>query len=129
MVKKIKRQPPSRIRYELSHPIISCRVSREIYDRLVEAKEAEDKSFADILKIGLGKQEVQSKEILEAKTQGVDEGYKKGYAEAELRYKVNYKCSKCGQAVEVTSENSKKAISGFMREKGWAHKECPQPKP
>jgi predicted CopG family antitoxin len=129
MAKRIKRQPPSRIRYEQSHPIVSCRVSLEIFDRLVEAKEVEDKSFADILKIGLGKQEVQAKKILEAKTKGEDEGYKKGYAAAELRYKVTYNCSKCGQAIEVTNEAVKKAISGYMQDKGWAHKECPQPKP
>ena len=129
MVKKIKRPPPSRIRYEQSHPIISCRVSREIYDRLVEAKEAEDKSFADILKIGLGKQEVQSKKILEAKTKGMDEGYKQGYDAAELLYKVTYKCRKCGQAVEVTSEAGKKAIRVYMQKNGWVHTKCPLPKP
>ena len=90
MAKKIKRQPPSRIRYEKNHPIVSCRVSRDIFDRLVEAKEVEDKSFADILKIGLGKQEAQVEKIVEAKKKAMEEGYKKGYAAAELRYKVTY---------------------------------------
>ena len=102
MLRKVKRQlPPSRIRYEEGNPTVSCRVSKDIYDRLVAAKEVEGKSFADILKIGLGKQEVQAKKVKVARQQARDEGYKKGYADAALRYKVIYHCTKCGLPMEV----------------------------
>jgi len=92
----------------------------------VEAKEVEDKSFADILKIGLGKQEVQAEKIVEAKKTAMEEGYEKGYAAAERLYKVTYNCSKCGQPTEVTSDEEKQDISEYMRANGWSHKECPQ---
>ena len=70
MVKPIKKKAPSRTRYEQSHPTVSCRVSREIYDRLQAVKEADSKSFANILKVGLGLLEVQVKEKEKAKRKG-----------------------------------------------------------
>ena len=125
MPRRVRRQlPPSRIRYEESNPTVSCRVSKDIYDRLVAAKEVEGKSFADILKIGLGKQEVQAKKVKVARQQGWDEGYKKGYADAALRYKVVYHCNVCRKEMEVTHENEKKAVNQFMLEHGWGHNEC-----
>ena len=124
MAKKIKRVPPSRTKYEQGHPTVSCRVSREIYDRLMEAKAVEDKSFCDILKIGLGKQEVQAKKVRDARKLGWDEGYQKGYADAVLKYKVIYHCDVCGKEMEAIHENEKKTINQFMLEKGWGHNEC-----
>ena len=124
MAKASKRKAPSRVRYEQGHPTVSCRVSKDIYDRLTQAKQADGKSFADILKIGLGKQEVQAKKVREAKKQGWDEGYKKAYADAALRYNVIYHCIVCGQAMEITSTEEKKAVDEFMREHGWGHKTC-----
>ena len=123
MAKISKHKAPSRIKYERDHPTVSCRVSRDIYDRLVEAK-AEGNSFADILKLGLGKLEVQLKKVGEARKQGWDEGYKKGYADAALRYKVSYPCSICGQIIEVTTPQEKQAINECMRQRGWAHETC-----
>ena len=126
MPRAAKKQPPSRIKYEQTHPTVSCRVSREIYDRLVEARKVNDKSFADILRIGLGKQQVQTKKIDEARKKGYDNGYKIGYAIAKLHYKVTYHCSKCGRMTEVDQPNEKEAIDRYMREHGWSHQECPQ---
>ncbi len=124
MAKVTKRKAPSRIKYEQGHPTVSCRVSREIYDRLSEAKEVEGKSFADILKLGLGILEVRVKKLGDVRKQGWDEGYKKGFADARLRYRVIYHCSVCGQVMEVTSTEEKEVIDECMRERGWAHMEC-----
>jgi flagellar biosynthesis/type III secretory pathway protein FliH len=125
MPRKAKRKiSPSRIRYEERNPTITCRVSKDIYERLVAAKEVEGKSFADILKIGLGEQEVQAEKVKMARKQGWAEGYKKGYADAKLRYRVIYHCVICGGAMEVTSENEKQAIEACMSEKGWGHQTC-----
>jgi len=119
-----KRKAPSRKRYEQSHPTVSCRVPKDVYDRLQAAKEMEGKSFADFLKIGLGVLEVQAKNEADLIKQGYVIGYKKGYAEAETTFKVTYPCSICGKALTVTSQDEKEAIRGYMRENGWRHMAC-----
>lgn len=68
-----KKSPPSKIKYEQGHSTVSCRVSRDFYDRLLKAK-AEGNSFSDILKLGLGELEVRIKKLEEARKQGWDEG-------------------------------------------------------
>ena len=45
--------PPSRRRYEASHPTISRRVDPELYGQLKALKEKANLSVADILKIGV----------------------------------------------------------------------------
>lgn len=119
-----KRKAPSRVRYEQGHPTVSCRIPREVYDRLQKAKQTEGKSFADVLKIGLGVLEVQVREQGEARKQGYAEGYRKGHAEAERVYKVTYPCSVCRNMLMVTSTEEKQAIAQYMQQHGWGHKEC-----
>ena len=97
-----KRKAPSRVRYEQGHPTVSCRLPREVYDKLRAVMDAEDKSFADILKIGLGILKVQLKEEVEVRKKGHVEGYRKGYAEAERLYKVTYPCSVAPSGVDST---------------------------
>jgi hypothetical protein len=68
---KGKLKPPSRIKYEQGHPTISCRVPRKIYRRMQAIKEKEERSFTDILKVGLG--------ILELKAKKDEQAYSRGY--------------------------------------------------
>jgi len=124
MAKATKRQPPSRVRYEQSHPTVSCRVPREVYDRLQAVKKAEGKSFADILKTGLGILELREKDKRKIRRQSHAEGYRKGYAEAERLYKVTYPCCICGEIIEITSSEAKQAASQFMQEHRWGHIAC-----
>ena len=49
--------PPSRQRYQQSHPTISLRVDRDLYAELKELKKTANLSVADVLKVGLGKSE------------------------------------------------------------------------
>ena len=127
MAKTSKRKaPPSRIKYENSHPTVSCRVSKEIYDMLTDSKKVDGKSFADILKIGLGIVEKGDKKLDEQKKLSWGEGFKKGYAEAEFCYKVTYPCSKCGRTIEVKSREEKLAIQKFIKERRWSHYKCPE---
>ena len=129
MVKSAKRKaPPSRIKYEQSHPVVSFRVPKHIYDELQRVKEGGGNSFTDILKLGLGMTEVRLKKLEEARKQGWDEGYKKGFADARLRYRAIYHCSVCGQMIEVTIKEEKEAIREYMQEQGWAHTECLEPR-
>ena len=119
-----KRKPPSRLKYEGSHPTVSFRISRELYDRLQVVKKAEGKSTADVLKVGVGLLEVKVSEEKEAKTQGYQEGFGEGYEWAESRYKVTYRCSVCRKTLEVTSVEEKEAVGRYMREHGWGHADC-----
>jgi predicted CopG family antitoxin len=117
---KVKREPPSRIKYEQSHPTVGCRVPKEIYDRLQEIKENEGKSFADILKVGLGILELKAKKDDKAYSRG----YNDGYREAELELKVTYICDVCGEPIVVNTTDEKKAIKQYMEDHNWGHKEC-----
>lgn len=121
---KGKSKPPSRIRYEQAHPTISCRVAKEIYDRLKTLKESEGRSFADILKIGLGIVEVKIKEEKEILEEGYIEGFQAGYEEAEDLYKITFPCPDCGNSVEIATKESKQAVIDFAQEQGWGHKRC-----
>lgn len=51
---KEKHKPPSRIKYEESHPVISVRISKELHAELKELGKATGKSLADFLKDGAG---------------------------------------------------------------------------
>ena len=55
MAKKGKRGsiPPSRRRYEASHPTVSFRVDLDLYGELKPLKEKSNLSVADVLKVGL----------------------------------------------------------------------------
>lgn len=117
---KEKRKAPSRIRYEETNPTVSCRVSKEIYDKLQSLKQKEKKSFADILKVGLGILRSDSEKEVKAYQRGYDKGYRK----AEEEFKVTYPCSVCGKIIALTSENEKRAASEYMTAHGWAHDEC-----
>jgi len=90
-----KKKLPSRIKYDNSHPVVSCRVSRDIYNKLVEAWNKDGKSSADILKVGLGVQEASSSQSWQ---RGHKAGYAKGRAEA-LRHIALGKCSVCDEPI------------------------------
>ncbi len=126
MRRNVKRKlPPSRIRYEQNNPTVSCRVPLEVYERLQAVREAEGKSFADLLKIGLEIVEPKIKTARKARTEGFDEGYEEGYADAEHKYKVTYACRKCRKTTEITSQAEKEAVKSYMEEQGWGHNKCP----
>ena len=124
VVKGRKRKTPSRVKYEYSHPTVSFRVSKELYDRLQAVKEAEGKSITDVLKVGLSLLEVKVSKEKEAKKQGYEEGFEKGYKEAESLYKVTFPCSICGKTLTVTGKKEKEAVRRYMREHRWGHVEC-----
>ena len=121
---KAKGIPPSRKRYEEDNPVVSCRVPKELYNRLRAIKKAEGKSMADVLKAGLGLFEVKVRAEKEVRQEAYDEGHINGYELAESEYKVTYPCSICGKSIEVTTEEEKKAIRGYMAEYGWGHADC-----
>ena len=50
---KRRSTPPSRRRYEASHPTVSFRVDLDLYGELKALKEKANLSVADVLKVGL----------------------------------------------------------------------------
>jgi len=123
MVRK-KKKSPSRIKYEQSHPTVSFRVSRELYDRLQAVKEAEGTSITDVLKVGVGLLEVKVRKEEEVRREGYENGFGRGYEEAQVLYMVTYPCRVCRKTLEVTSAKEKEAIKGYMLEHGWGHANC-----
>ncbi len=112
MVKK-KQPPPSKMKYDKSHPIISIRVSQDLKEQLDEIREKSDKSIGDILREAVG---VQSPSIKNA--------WKRGLSYGKGIYGVWYKCSVCGGNILIESDKAKKAAAIFMREHEWHHNSC-----
>jgi predicted DNA-binding protein len=113
MMSKKRHQPPSRIKYAQSHPTVSIRVSRELYDSLKELRLKSGKSLGDILREALGKQ---------APT--VKQAFDRGYKMASEKFRVIYHCSTCDKPIEVTTPDEKKAIADYMKEHRWSHSQC-----
>lgn len=124
---KEKSKPPSRIKYESSHPTVSFRIDRELYARLTEVRK-EGNSLSDILKIALGVLEPKKNQITQARKESYQLGYKEGYQKAELLYKIIYPCSVCKQSIALSSDKEKQAVAQYMKEKGWGHSNCVNPK-
>ena len=112
MAKK-KQPPPSKMKYDKSHPTISIRVSEDLKKQLDEIKEMSGKSIGDILREAVG---VQSKSIKNA--------WNRSRSLAKSIYGVRYKCSVCGGNILIESANAKKAAAIYMREHRWHHSTC-----
>ena len=119
-----KRKSPARDRYERNNPVVSCRVDRELYDRLQRAKKVEGMSYTDILKAGLGLIEVKIRSEEKIRLQGYDQGYEDAANAAYKLYAVSYPCSVCGKTIIVETKEEKEAIAKYMVEHGWAHGDC-----
>ena len=123
MVVKGRKQrsvPPSRARYEKSHPTVTIRVDLELYNELKALKETAGMSLADILKVGLEKSQAAAGDALE-------KGFKEGYETAEAEYKVTYRCGRCRPPhLSITSDEEKKVAATFLYEAGWGDLSCHQ---
>ena len=116
-----KRKPPSRIRYEESHPVLSCRIPQADYDLLKQRLKELNISFATFVKNALERLEIKMTDIDEAK----NEGYKQGYEQAKKDHQIWYYCNVCQERINVTPNGkSHEAIIQYMKEKRWGHAEC-----
>ena len=116
-----RRKPPSRIRYEESHPVVSCRIPKADYDLLKQRLDERGISFATFVKEALG--------CLEAKLTPIDqaraEGYEQGYKQATEDHQIWYHCKICQGRINIfPNSESHKAIIQYMNEKGWSHTKC-----
>jgi len=124
MAKKQKKSTPSPEKSKEANPVVSFRVSRELFDRLEAVKETEGKSNADVLSVGVGLLEVKIRKEKEVRYQAYEEGWEKGNEEACNLFLVVYSCSVCGKEIEVTTDDEKRAIKKYMRQYGWGHGDC-----
>ena len=120
---KAIRKPPARLRYEQSHPTMSCRLDKDTHDLLKQCLEdLGGVSFAVFVKDALGIQQTKMPDIEEIKEQAYNEGYDK----ATEKCQIWYYCAVCGKRIDVEpNSDSHKAIIGYMREHRWAHSSCP----
>ena len=119
---KATHKPPARVRYEESHPTVSCRLDKDTHDLLQQRLEdLGGISFADFVKDSLGLLELKMPDIEEIKEAAYDEVY----GDAKERYQIWYFCSVCGKRIDVPpNSDSHKAMIGFMKEHGWGHASC-----
>lgn len=123
MPKSKKRTPPSRIKYEAHHPVISARVPKDIRDRLIALRE-NGESVADVLKMGLGLIEAKIGAEEKLKKRAHDEGFRAGYEEAKDRFAVEFVCSVCGESLAITDRDLKLITAGLLQKNNWGHLEC-----
>ena len=117
--------PPSRVKYEASHPTVSVRVNRALYDELKARREA-GQSMADILKVGLEKSQAVAGDAYDKGFKdGHRDGHKDGYQAAKGRFEVTYLCSRCRRRhMSITSHEEKEAAANMMYEADWHHTRC-----
>ena len=115
-------KPPARVRYEQSHPTVSCRLSKDEYELLKQRlDDLGGVSFADFVKDALGVLQLRIPEAGEMKEKARMAGYDQGRRE----HQIWYFCAVCGKRMNMSPDgNDHKAMIGFMKERGWGHGVC-----
>ncbi|VVB59687.1 Uncharacterised protein [uncultured archaeon] len=151
-----KQRPPSRIRYELTHPVVSFRTSLDAYNELMTYLNKHALSIGDFFRISLKKQKInyeqarneafnngynngRTKGYNEGHNKGYDEGYIKGmkegskkghqegYNEAKQKYCIWFYCAICNEPILITTFSEMHVfVNDFLRREGWGHSMCHQ---
>ena len=113
-------KPPSRLRYEQSHPTMSCRLDKDTHTLLKQRLEdLGDISFAAFVKNSLGLLELPIPDIEEIKEEAEGEGY----WEAVEEWRIWYYCDVCHERIDIEpNSNAHRAIIDYMKEAEWGHK-------
>ncbi len=115
-MKNTRTRPPSRIRYEESHPVISFRIKKEWYDELKNLLRTQGITIADFFKIALEKQKENQDKVWE---EAYEEGYDIGFGRFEIPCKI------CGKPMKFDFEAEQKT-ERIVKEafKDWGHSDC-----
>jgi hypothetical protein len=108
-----KRQPPAKIRYDRTHPIVSIRVDQKLKQQLEKLKAISGKSVGDVLRVAMKTQRA-----------SCERAYRMGEEAGKRLYGVQYKCSVCGGTMWINTPDEKKAAAEYMRDEGWGHGGC-----
>ena len=111
-MKRKKHQPPSKIRYDKAHPIVSARVDQKLEQQLDELKAISGKSVGDVLR-----------EAMKTQKASCRRAYRLGIEEGKREYGVKYKCAVCNKEMWITTPEEKKSAAEYMH-KGWHHGSC-----
>ena len=107
--------------YELTHPVLSIRVSQELNDEIQERRR-NGQSYGDILRIGLDKQEA----AIEPWIKRVEELELEVLLTEEKMMKrtITYPCSRCGEPIQVQWDNEKGVCREALIKAGFYHRTC-----
>ena len=126
-----KRISPSRQRYETNNPVISIRVPKELYQKLVEVRQTTRQSWTDLLRVALRLQapvltprKPSQKELEEEFERCFTMAYDEGEADAKREYLVTYRCSVCSGPIDIEHAQEKQAAAQYMHDAGWGHAKC-----
>ena len=121
-MKRTGHKPPARVRYEESHPTMSCRLSKDEYDLLKQRLEdLGGVSFAEFVKDSLGILQLKIPETKDIKEKARRAGYEQGKKENQ----VWYYCDTCRQRMDMAPNSEcHKAMIDYMKEHGWGHRSC-----
>jgi len=113
--------PPSRVRYEREHPIISFRLSKSLKESL-EALQGDEESYTDVIK----KLIENNKEYLEdIRKRKYEEGYNTGFKEAKKKYRIWYNCADCGtEQILLPNTRAHSDIIAHLKKDRWVCDEC-----
>ena len=115
---KATHKSPARIRYEQSHPTVSFRLSKDVYDLLKQRLNDLGVSAVDFIKESLGLLHTDIEEVKQA-------SWDRGYDQAIEDYQIWYFCSVCGERIDMSpNSESHKAIIGYMKDHNWGHASC-----
>jgi len=98
----------AKARYDSTHPVISIRVPKSLYDELADAQYLTKQSLPKLLEVAADKALT---DVGNAYQQGHDEGYAEGEkdtVEAMLRSRFTMKCPNCGFSFGVQFQNLEK---------------------
>jgi hypothetical protein len=117
MAKKTHK-PPSRARYELSHPTVSARISKNEHQKLKQYLDDREISLAEFIRESLEIQKPKIEAIWEA-------GREQGYSQAKNEFEIWYFCHRCSEPITILpNSKSHKALIEYMFVKGWRHANC-----
>lgn len=141
-MKQRKHQPPSRARYQSTHPTIAIHTDVETRNTLFALRERTGLSLGQLVKQSLGVLEKDLDGLLErgrqrgydaGKKAGWTEGREAGYADGRTAgrsqaikaHRISFTCSRCGNAVNIPAgSEAAAAASEALAERGWVHSEC-----
>ncbi len=109
-------KPPSRVRYEGSHPVVSARLSKQDRDVLDSIIHSRGISFADFVREAIGRA-----------NPVYDKVYQSGIQEGRRLWGIKVPCFWDDLELDVTPGSAAHIeIIKYAREHGWGHEECLQ---
>jgi hypothetical protein len=110
----------TRSNYELTHPVLSIRVSQELNDE-IQKRRKNGQSYGDILRIGLDRQKAAT-EHWQERVEGLELEVLETEELVEKRT-IKYPCYVCNRPLVVESEQEKEVCRQALRGR-FRHRTC-----